>query len=309
MPQVVGISHECDFPEETKRLPRLTRSRALDARLTSKEVDEWVRGSLHEDGSIYAIDELHLAELRPDMILTQKLCDVCAIGYETVRQLAMKLPGRPMVVNLDPSSLSDIFENIRQVGAAADVLERAETVVTDLSKRVEIIHQRAANIPSRPRCCVMEWVDPLFCSGHWGPELIELAGGYDPLGRKHQRSIEIKWEAVVEARPEIIVLALCGYDLDRAKRDYELLKTFPGFDRDARKSLATAGPWLAAAIALIVALPHLVWLVQNDFLPFAYVSARAQPPEGLFDHILHPSEFPEFICDVESEKAWRVVDT
>ena len=107
--------------------------------------------------------------------------------------------------------------------------ERAEKLIGNLSERVENVRERAAMIPDRPRCFLMEWVDPPFCSGHWGPELVEIAGGHDPLGRKHQPSAQIDWQQVLDARPEIIVLALCGYDIDRARRDYELLRRFPGF--------------------------------------------------------------------------------
>ena len=152
------------------------------------------------------------AELRPDLILTQKLCDVCAVGYGTVARLAATLPGPPTVVNLEPSSLADILENIRQVAEVCGVPERADTVVAQLSSRVKMVRKRIAQIRHRPRCFLMEWVDPPFCAGHWGPELVEIAGGIDPLGRKHQKSVQIEWEQVLEAQPEVIVLALCGYD-------------------------------------------------------------------------------------------------
>ena len=230
MAEVVGVSHECDFPQEANALPRVTRCPIHNAGLTSREVDEWVRRALHEDGTIYTIDETLLRELRPEVILTQKLCDVCAVGYGTVARLAQTLPGPPEVVNLAPTSLSDIFDDIHRVADACGVIKRADKLVAQLLTRVEAVRGRAAKIPDRPRCFLMEWVDPPFSSGHWVPELVEIAGGYDSLGRKHQASAEIKWQAVLQARPEIIVLALCGYDLDRARRDYELLRKFPGFD-------------------------------------------------------------------------------
>ena len=148
----------------------------------------------------------------------------------TVARLAESLPGPPQVVNLEPSSLSDIFDDIRRVARACDVAERAKELVTKLSARLEMVRERAADVAVRPRCFLMEWVDPPFCSGHWGPELVEIAGGHDPLGRKHQPSAQIDWQEVLEARPEIIVLALCGYHVDLAQRDYELLREFPGFD-------------------------------------------------------------------------------
>src|SRR5256714_158680 len=228
--QVVGVSHECDFPEEANERPRVTHCPIHSAGLTSHEVDAWVRRALRENGTIYSIDEPLLRELRPDVILTQRLCDVCAVGYGTVAKLAQTLPGPPRVVNLEPTSLAEIFDDIRRIADAVEVRGRAEKLIENLSERVENVRKRGARIPHRPRCFLMEWVDPPFCSGHWGPELVEIAGGHDPLGRRHQPSAQIDWHQVLEARPEIIVLALCGYDVDLAQRDYELLREFPGFD-------------------------------------------------------------------------------
>jgi iron complex transport system substrate-binding protein len=221
MEQVVGVSHECDFPSAANERPRVTRCPVHHAGMTSGEVDSWVRRALRENGTIYTIDERLLRELRPDVILTQQLCDVCAVGYGTVARLAATLPGPPIVVNLAPSSLADIFDAIRQVADVCEVPERATAVVTQLSQRVEMVRKRAAQIISRPCCFLMEWVDPPFCAGHWGPELVEIAGGVDPLGRKHQKSVQIPWEKVLEVQPEVIVLALCGYDVSRAERDLE----------------------------------------------------------------------------------------
>src|SRR4029077_3324006 len=230
MQDVVGVSHECDFPSEANSRPGVTKCLGHVAGLASKDVDEWVRRALRENGTIYTIDEPLLRELRSDVILTQKLCDVCAVGYGTVARLAETLPVPPRVVNLEPSSLSDIFDDIRRIARACDVVERAKELVTKLSARLEIVRERAAHVAVRPRFFLMEWVDPPFCSGHWGPELVEIAGGHDPLGRKHQPSAQIDWQEVLDARPEIIVLALCGYHVDLAQRDYELLREFPGFD-------------------------------------------------------------------------------
>jgi iron complex transport system substrate-binding protein len=274
MEDVVGVSHECDFPGEANTRPRVTKCPVHDAGLSSKTIDEWVRRALRENGTIYTIDEPLLRELRPDVILTQKLCDVCAVGYGTVARLAETLPGPPRVVNLEPSSLFDIFDDIRQVARECDVAERAEGLVTKLSGRVEIVRERAA-IAVRPRCFLMEWVDPPFCSGHWGPELVEIAGGHDPLGRKHQPSAQIGWQEVLDARPEIIVLALCGYDVDLAQRDYELLREFPGFDS---MPAARAGEiYLANASAY-----------------FARPGPRIIDSIEILAGILHPKEFPEF---------------
>jgi len=275
MEQVVGVSHECDFPAEANKRPRVTHCPVHGRGLTSAEIDQWVKRSLRENGTIYTIDEPLMRKLRPDIVLTQKLCDVCAVGYGTVARLAGTLPGPPAVVNLEPTSLADIFDDIRHVADACGVKDRAEKLIGQLSRRVENVRQRAAQISHRPRCFLMEWIDPPFCSGHWGPELVEIAGGFDSLGRKHQPSVQIEWQQVLEARPEVIVLALCGYDIARAERDYELLRRLPGFD-----SLP------AAQNGRI----HLV----NASAYFARPGPRIVDSVELLAGILHPDEFPEF---------------
>jgi iron complex transport system substrate-binding protein len=276
MDEVVGVSHECDFPDEANQRPRVTKCPVHDAGLASRDVDEWVRRALHDNGSIYTIDEPLLRKLQPDVILTQKLCDVCAVGYGTVAKLAQTLPGPPKVVNLEPSSLTNIFDDIRRVAQTCDVPGRAEKLIGNLSERVENIRERATMIPDRPRCFLMEWVDPPFCSGHWGPELVEIAGGQDPLGRKHQPSAQIEWQQVLDARPEIIALALCGYDISRARRDYELLRRFPGFDSI---SAAASGQ---------------VYVVDASAY-FARPGPRIVDSVEILAGILHPSEFPGFV--------------
>jgi iron complex transport system substrate-binding protein len=275
MEQIVGVSHECDYPNEAGKRPRVTHCPVHNAGLTSGEVDEWVRGSLRENGTIYTIDEPLLRDLQPDVILTQKLCDVCAVGYGTVARLAESLPGPPRVVNLEPSSLLDIFDDIRRVAEICGVPERADKLVAKLSQRVEVVRGRASHIANRPRCFLMEWVDPPFCSGHWGPELVEIAGGHDPLGRKHQPSAQIDWQAVLDARSEIIVLALCGYDVELARRDYQLLQRFPGFDSVP-----------AARRGEIYAVDASAY--------FARPGPRIVDSLEILAGILHPEEFPEF---------------
>jgi iron complex transport system substrate-binding protein len=162
------------------------------------------------------------------------------------------------------------------VAEACAVCERGDKLIGDLSERVENVRERAAGIPDRPRCFLMEWVDPPFCSGHWGPELVEIAGGHDPLGRKHQPSAQIDWQQVLDARPEIIVLALCGYDIDRARRDYDLLTQFPGFNSIPAEQ--------AGEIYIVDASAY-----------FARPGPRIVDSLEILAGILHPTEFPEFV--------------
>ncbi len=273
---IVGVSHECDFPEEINERPRVTYCPLHNSDATSGEVDEWVRRALREDGTIYTIDEPLLRKLRPNVIITQKLCDVCAVGYGTVARLAETLPGPPRVINLEPSRLSDIFDDIRRVAEVCAVSEHAEELIGQLSRRIEAVRRRAYRIANRPRVLLMEWVDPPFCSGHWGPELVEIAGGCDPSGRKHQPSVQIRWQEVLDARPDIIVLALCGYDIDRARRDYEILRRFPGFD------------------SLPAAQCGEIYVV-NASAYFARPGPRIVDSLEILAGILHPTEFPQFV--------------
>src|SRR2546422_8676756 len=230
MDRLVGVSHECDYPPEANEKPRVTRCEIHGAGLPSAAVDRWVRETLAASGSLYTLDAPLLRRLEPNVILTQRLCDVCAVGYGTVAALAATLLGPPRVVNLEPSCLADIFGDIRRVAAALGVPERGEAVAASLVERVDAVRSRAAGAGYLPRCFLMEWIDPPFCSGHWGPELVEFAGGYDPLGRKQQPSVQIEWQQVPDWCTEFIVLALCGYGINRASMDYEILRLFPDFD-------------------------------------------------------------------------------
>jgi iron complex transport system substrate-binding protein len=180
------------------------------------------------------------------------------------------------VVNLEPASLPDIFDDIRRVGRTCDVLERAEDLIASLSRRVEDVRERVARITKRPRCFLMEWVDPPFCSGHWGPELVEIAGGFDPLGRKHQPSAELEWQNVLDARPDVIVLALCGYGIARARRDYELLRSLPSFN------------------SLPAAQSGQIYFVDAGAY-FARPGPRIVDSLEILAGILHPQQFPEFV--------------
>jgi iron complex transport system substrate-binding protein len=226
---LVGVSHECDYPAEVNGKPRVTHCPIHGAGLPSVEIDRWVRETLASTGTLYRLDEPLLRRLEPDLILTQRLCDVCAVEYGSVTAFAATLPGPPRVLSLEPSSLADIFDNIRTVARMLAVPERGEETVTALARRVQAVQTRLPEGVHRPRCFLMEWIDPPFCSGHWGPELVELAGGVEPLGRKGQDSTRIRWERVVEARPEVIVLACCGCPLQRTLEDLPILQRNPGW--------------------------------------------------------------------------------
>jgi iron complex transport system substrate-binding protein len=227
--KLVGISHECDFPPEVNNKSRVTHCPIHGASLPSSQIDRWVSETLSSIGTLYRMDEPLLRQLNPDVILTQRLCDVCAVDYGSVAAFAATLPSQPVVVNLEPSSLADIYKDIRKVAKTLQVPDRGDSVVEALSKRVESVQKRLTNVQNRPRCFLMEWIDPPFCSGHWGPELVELAGGTESFGRKGQDSTRIPWENIMHARPEVIVVACCGYETDRALQDLPILQTYPGY--------------------------------------------------------------------------------
>ncbi len=220
---LVGISHECDYPEEIRDRPRVTRCEIHGSDLPSPAIDAWVRDTLASRGTLYTLHEELIRDLRPDLILTQQLCDVCAVNYGSVAAYAATLAVRPRLINLEPTRLADIYADIRMVAQAADVPERAERVIAELEQRVESVVSRIARTANRPKCFLMEWIDPPFCSGHWNPELVELAGGVDPIGRQGQPSRRVSWEEIHHADPDVVVLACCGFGVDRTRREMALL--------------------------------------------------------------------------------------
>jgi len=227
---LVGVSHECDWPDPVRKLPRITHCPIHGGNLDSGVVDRWVSRTLEEQGTLYRLDEAKMRELGPGLILTQRLCDVCAVDYGSVAAFAGTLPGPPTVVNLEPNTLEEIFGDIRRVAAAAGEPGRAEPVLEALRARVEKVRRDAAAAGSRPRTCLLEWVDPPFAAGHWGPELVDLAGGVELLGRVGEESVRVTWEAVRAAAPEVLVLACCGYTAARTLEDVPRLRALPGWD-------------------------------------------------------------------------------
>jgi iron complex transport system substrate-binding protein len=220
---LVGVSHECDYPLEVRELPRVTHCEIHGGGLPSGAIDRWVSETLSRTGTLYTMDEPLLRRLRPDLILTQRLCDVCAVGYDSVSAFAATLPGPPRVVNLEPLTLSDVFDDVRRVAAAAGVPERAEAVVASLVERVERVRARAAPA-RRPRCVLLEWIEPPFACGHWNAELVEIAGGTEPIGWKGRPARRVGWQDVLRAEPEVLVLACCGFDLRRTLQEVPLLR-------------------------------------------------------------------------------------
>jgi iron complex transport system substrate-binding protein len=184
--QVVGVTHECDFPPAAAALPPLTRT-VLPEGLSAGEIDAAVKRIVGEGKALYSLDEERLAELAPDLIVTQAVCEVCAVSYEDVIEVAARLPGRPQVLQQDPGSLSEVLADLDRLGAAAAVEARAAALRAELEERLEAVRTAVAGAPA-PRVVALEWLDPPYIGGHWVPEMVALAGGVDLIGRAGEKS-------------------------------------------------------------------------------------------------------------------------
>ncbi len=216
---LVGVSHECDYPPEVVAgKPVLTRS-AIPAGLGQAEVDALVSARLRSGESLYLLDEQLLAELQPDVILTQELCDVCAVSFATVRTAACRLASDPRVVSLEPSSIEGIFENLQAIAALAGVPERAEQFIARARRRLARVAETVRAVRSRPRVFCMEWLMPPYNAGHWVPEMVTLAGGIELLGNAGKPSVRLTWEQISTSRPDYLLLIPCGYTVETILRE------------------------------------------------------------------------------------------
>jgi iron complex transport system substrate-binding protein len=216
---LVAVTHECDYPESVRGKPVLTRS-VLSGAGSGVEVDRHIRELVHQGSSIYALDAGRLAELQPDLILTQELCEVCAVSYPLVERAARRLGSSPQLVSLEPESLDDVFQNILFVGGLTGRQDAARQVCDALQRRVAAVEGRVAGMPARKVVC-LEWVDPPYNCGHWTPELVTMAGGEELLGVARQPAHPIEWQLVIDAEPEVVVVMACGFSLDRSLREVE----------------------------------------------------------------------------------------
>jgi len=226
--QLVGVTHECDFPAAVAGLPKVTRT-LIPADASSAEIDTIVRRSVRERMPLYQLDLPTLFALRPDLIVTQALCDVCAVDETELLRAACSMLWRPKIVNLEPDSLQSVLDAIDKVAAAARIPDIGTDTIRLLEGRIRAVSDRSEHLEHRTSVVFLEWLDPLFCAGHWNPELVELAGGRDCIGRAGERSHRIEWEEVVRADPEALVIACCGYPVDRALVDFTGLQCRPGW--------------------------------------------------------------------------------
>ncbi len=228
--EIVGTTHECDYPPSLQNLPRVTRT-LIPPDASSLEIDALVRERLKTQAALYSLDMEVLERLRPDLLVTQALCDVCAVAEAEVQEASCRLPGHPRVLNLEPMSLSDVFETLRQVGVATGREAKADEVVEALEHRVEAVRVRTAAITpqDRPRVAFLEWIDPPFSAGHWNPALIEMAGGEDIFGTSGLPSRTLLWDEIVRAQPDVLFLSCCGFTPERTLQEMPLLEKQPGW--------------------------------------------------------------------------------
>lgn len=230
--RLVGVSHECDYPPEVRALPRVTRSR-LDLELPSAAIDRAMAEAKRAGTSPIEVDVELLDRLRPDVVIGQAVCDVCAVGEGDLARIATTLRRTPWVVTLHAHTLVEVFIDIRKVGEAVELRDEADELIAGLAYRLRRVQRTAPRGAARPRVLVLEWIDPPYLAGHWVPELIEKAGGEDLGGLAGMPSAPRSWRELSALAPDLVIVALCGFDVARAQRELAAVT-----DRDARALLA-----------------------------------------------------------------------
>jgi iron complex transport system substrate-binding protein len=265
---LVGITHECDYPPAVKGKPIVVRAVLPIEQMSQDEIDVAVAQRMREGLSLYQVDEELLGKLDPDLILTQDLCQVCAPSGNEVAQVLQLLPRKPKILWLTPRSLAEIFENLRELGQATERIPEAEELIAGCQTRLERIKAVTRSVSSRPRVFCMEWFEPVYASGHWLPEMVEIAGGVDALGLKGKDSVRIDWKEVIEWAPEVLILTPCGFNLDQTIERARNLTNNPGWSVlpavrngrvyavDANSYFARPGPRVAEGTELLAHLIH-----------------------------------------------------
>lgn len=269
--KLVGVSHGCDYPKEALKLPKVTSSKITNI-LSSKEIDTQVKQSKHSGHGVFHIDERILKELKPNLILTQELCKVCAVSWtevkKAVRILELRDKGKVLGVNiisLEPESVGDILENILLVGEVCGVEGKAQEVVEGLKKRLKFYDLRLKNYVDSPRVLMIEWLEPLMVAGHWVPEMVERAGGINVKTKVGDKSYTISLEEIIITEPSIVIFAPCGFDISRTLREKRLIDDFierlknkkiKYFLMDGDAFLTRPGPRIIDGIEILAEILH-----------------------------------------------------
>jgi iron complex transport system substrate-binding protein len=258
---VVGVTHECDYPPVASELPQLTAT-VLEAGLSAGEIDAAVKEVVGEGRALYTLDAERLAELEPDLIVTQAVCAVCAVSYDDVRAIAARIGSRPRVISLDPETLDDVLADLVVLAEACDIPEGGAALLSHLRGRLDAVADAVADA-DRPRVAALEWLDPVYVGGHWVPEMINLAGGEDALGTAGEKSRVVSWEEVAAARPEAVIAMPCGLyaseSAAQARVHADRLRTLDAAlvaAVDAASSFSRPGPRLVDGVELLAHLLH-----------------------------------------------------
>jgi iron complex transport system substrate-binding protein len=256
---VVGVTHECDYPPAARQLPHLTRS-IIPEGLMPAEIDRAVRERTQRGQAIYELDTVELADAAPSLIVTQALCAVCAVSVDDVRVIADQLASQPQVVSLDPTSLGEMLTDIRTLGTITDQVDEAEALVAELADRLDRVRDLVAGLPPVP-VVTLEWLDPVYLGGHWVPQMVGIAGGFDMLGMTGERSRVSSWDEVRSAMPAAVVCMPCGYDLqdsiEQATKHPAVFELgVPVYAVDAAGHFSRPGPRLVDGVEQLAQILH-----------------------------------------------------
>jgi iron complex transport system substrate-binding protein len=259
---VVAVTHECDYPDAAAELPHLTRS-VIPEGLTAAEIDREVRVRTERGEAIYELDADLLDELEPELIVTQAVCEVCAVSYDDVTKVAAGIDPQPRVLSLDPSTLGEVVADIRTLAVAADAPAAGDSLVGHLGERLDAVADAVAEVRERPAVVALEWLDPPYAGGHWVPQMIEHAGGVDVLGFAGEKSRVVEWSEVESAAPGVVIAMPCGYDAERSRAEaqqYAERIASLGSQRvvavDAAAYFSRPGPRLVEGVELLAHVFH-----------------------------------------------------
>ncbi len=255
---LVGRSHECDYPPEVQRLPVVSRPALPIDTMNQGDIDAAVSSQLASGESLYRVDEVLLRELAPDVVLTQDLCQVCAPSGTELSRALRELTSKPEVLWLTPRTIAEVEQNVRDIARVTGREREGDTLIESNRARIDAVRRSVDGVEPR-RVVFLEWTDPVFCGGHWVPEMVTLAGGFDPLGQPGGDSRRMSWEDVVAAQPDILIVAPCGYGLSASLDAARSIPEIPGtsvFAVDANAYFARPGPRLAEGIELLAHLFH-----------------------------------------------------
>lgn len=269
---LVGVTHECDYPPGVEKLPKLTGSK-LDPDMSSAGIDAAIGELLTDEGSIYTLDAGLLEGLEPDLVITQGLCDVCAVSMDLVEQAVAGMRSRPEVLSLNPTSLREVLDDAARVGEVLGHGDETRRKITALEERLARVEEAVAGLP-RPRVGCVEWLDPPYAAGHWVPEMVRIAGGEELLAGPGERSGRLTWEDVFEVAPDVLVLMPCGFDAERATEEARLLPELPGWSE--LPAVRSGSVWVVDA---------------NSY--FSRPAPRLVRGVEILGHLLHPDALPD----------------